>query len=110
MTRHGAVADMIIRIAGCETLAKRQITHHDGNKGGTGKGDSRPTPTPTTGIAFIVRQADPARAFEDLVTCATVREARREEKQMTTAGGVNKQMGKEKPDLHDENTKSTLKQ
>ena len=50
-----------------------------------------------------------ARSFEDLVTCATVREARREEKQMTTAGGVNKQMGKEKPDLHDENTKSTLK-
>jgi hypothetical protein len=34
----------------------------------------------------------------------------KEEKQMTTAGGVNKQMGKEKPDLHDENTKSTLKQ
>jgi hypothetical protein len=24
---------------------------------------------------------------------------------MTTAGGVNKQMGKENPDLHDENTK-----
>ena len=98
-----------MRIAG-EALAKRQITHHDGNKGGTGKGDSRPTPTPTTGIAFIMRQADPARAFEDLVTCATVREARREENQTIIAGGVNKQMGQEGPDPQEENTTSTLKQ
>jgi hypothetical protein len=98
-----------MRIAG-ETLAKRQITHHDGNKGGTGKGDSRPTPTPTTGIVFIMRQADPARAFEDLVAGEKVREARREDKHTTTAGVVNKQMGKEKPDLQEENTTSALKQ
>jgi hypothetical protein len=39
-----------------------------------------------------------------------VREARREENQTTIAGGVNKQMGKEKPDLQEENTTSTLKQ
>jgi hypothetical protein len=39
-----------------------------------------------------------------------VREARREENQTTIAGGVNKQMGNEKPDLQEENTTSTLKQ
>jgi hypothetical protein len=51
-----------------------------------------------------MRRADPARAFEDLVAGEKVREARREEKQTTTAGG------KEKPDLQEENTTSTLKQ
>jgi hypothetical protein len=39
-----------------------------------------------------------------------VREARREEKQTTIAGGANKQTGKEKPDLQEGNTTSTLKQ
>jgi hypothetical protein len=57
-----------------------------------------------------MRQADPAHAFEDLVAGKKVSEARREEKQTTIAGGVNKQMGKEKPDLQDENTTSALKQ
>jgi len=86
---------------------KRQITHHDGNKGGTGKGDSRPTPTPNTGTAFIVRQADPARAIEGQ---QVKKYAKHGGKNRRPQPGVSTSRWDKKPDLHDENTKSTLKQ